>query len=75
MPQLLYACLIKVVYCAHMHKEKVKLVLRNWNRYYSYSVIPQSFYYTQAMENDTILLPNGHVMPIVGFGTWQVNLL
>lgn len=56
-----------------MHKEKVKLVLRNWNRYYSYSVIPQSFYYTQAMENDTILLPNGHVMPMVGFGTWQAS--
>ncbi|CAK9827548.1 Aldo-keto reductase family 1 member A1 [Anthophora retusa] len=25
------------------------------------------------MENKTILLPNGQLMPIVGFGTWQMN--
>lgn len=26
------------------------------------------------MEKNTILLPNGELMPIIGFGTWQVKL-
>lgn len=25
------------------------------------------------MEKNTILLPNGELMPIIGFGTWQVK--
>lgn len=29
------------------------------------------FYRIEAMENRTILLPNGELIPVIGFGTWQ----
>lgn len=33
----------------------------------------ERLYRLNVMEKNTILLPNGELMPIIGFGTWQVK--
>lgn len=40
---------------------------------YNLSVVWRSLYRINVMEKNTILLPNGELMPIIGFGTWQVK--
>ncbi|XP_017885739.1 estradiol 17 beta-dehydrogenase 5-like [Ceratina calcarata] len=34
-------------------------------------VVFRCFYSTEAMEDKTVRLPNGELIPIIGFGTWQ----